>query len=98
LADPPRSTADGRCKSRRFCCTSRPRPGSWLNLVEALFSIIIWQAISYDSFTSAKELTDVIETVIEGLNDHCHPFTWTRTADEILPQFRPGKRNSFTRH
>ena len=33
-----------------------------------------------------------------GWNDRCHPFTWTKSADEILPHCRPGKRTSFTRH
>jgi hypothetical protein len=39
-----------------------------------------------------------IETFIDGWNDRCHPFTLTKTADEILPKCRPGKRTSFTRH
>ena len=37
-------------------------------------------------------------TFIDGWNDRCHPFTWTKTADEILAKCRPGKRTSFTRH
>jgi hypothetical protein len=43
-------------------------------------------------------LEAAIETFIDGWNDRCHPFTWTKTADEILPKYRPGKRTSFTRH
>jgi len=30
-----------------------------------------------------------IENFIDGWNDRCHPFTWTKTADEILPHCRP---------
>jgi hypothetical protein len=26
-----------------------------------------------------------ISRFIDGWNDRCHPFTWTKTADEILP-------------
>ena len=26
------------------------------------------------------------------------PFTWTKTADELLPYCKPGKRTTFTRH
>ena len=28
-------------------------------------------------------LEAAIETFIDGWNDRCHPFTWTKTADEI---------------
>jgi hypothetical protein len=27
-----------------------------------------------------------ISRFIDGWNDRCHPFTWTKTADEILPR------------
>jgi transposase len=75
-----------------------PTSGSWLNLVEVFFSIITRQAIRRGSFTSVPDLIAAIETFIAGWNDRCHPFTWTKTADEILPKCRPGKRTSFTRH
>ena len=75
-----------------------PTSGSWLNLVEVFFSIITRQAIRRGSFTSVKDLIAAIEDFIDGWNDRCHPLTWTKTADEILPKCRPGKRTSFTRH
>ena len=50
------------------------------------------------SFTSVQDLITTIETFIDRWNDRCHPFTWTKTADEILPHCRPCKRTSFTRH
>ena len=75
-----------------------PTSGSWLNMVEVFFSIITRQAIRRGSFTSVTDLITAIETFIDGWNDRCHPFTWTKTADEILPHCRPGKRTSFTRH
>jgi len=28
---------------------------------------------------------NAISCFIEGWNDRCHPFSWTKTADEILP-------------
>ena len=31
------------------------------------------------------QLVAAIRTFIDGWNDRCHPFTWTKTADEILP-------------
>ncbi len=62
-----------------------PTSGSWLNLVEVFFGIITRQAIRRGSFDSVKELVAAITRFIEGWNDRCHPFTWTKTADEVLP-------------
>jgi hypothetical protein len=39
-----------------------------------------------------------IEAFIDGWNERCHPFSWTKTADEILTKARGGQRTSFTRH
>ena len=84
-------------KHPRITLHFTPTSGSWLNLVE-VFSIITRQAIRRGSFTSVTDLIAAIETFIDGWNDRCHPFTWTTTADEILPKCRPGKGTSFTRH
>jgi transposase len=75
-----------------------PTSGSWLNMVEIFFSIITRQAIRRGTFTSVKDLIAAIETFIDGWNDRCHPFTWTKTADAILPHATGGQRTSFTRH
>jgi transposase len=75
-----------------------PTSGSWLNMVEIFFGIITRQAIRRGTFTSVKDLITAIENFIDGWNDRCHPFTWTKTADQLLPHSRPGKRTSFTRH
>ena len=65
---------------------------------QVFFSIITRQAIRRGSFSSVTDLIAAIETFIDGWNDRCHSFTWTKTADKILPHCRPGKRTSFTRH
>ena len=75
-----------------------PTSGSWLNMVEIFFSIITRQAIRRGSFTSVKDLITAIENFTGGWNDRCHPFTWTKPADELLPHCKPGKRTLFTRH
>jgi transposase len=75
-----------------------PTSGSWLNMVEIFFGIITRQAIRRGSFTSVKDLIAAIEAFIDGWNARCHPFTWTKTPDQLLPRCRPGKRTSFTRH
>src|SRR5919197_334008 len=65
-----------------------PTSGSWLNLVEVFFGIITRQAIRRGTFASVKELVIAIRRFIDGWNDRCHPFTWSKTADEILPRVR----------
>jgi transposase len=75
-----------------------PTSGSWLNMVEIFFGIITRQAIRRGSFTSVKDLIATIRRFINGWNDRCHPFTWTKTAEDILDHCKPGQRTSFTRH
>jgi hypothetical protein len=71
--------------------------GSWLNLVEVFFGIITRQAIRRGSFDSVKQLIDAIGTFIGAWNERCHPFIWTKTADEILPH-ATRQTNSDPRH
>jgi transposase len=73
-----------------------PTSGSWLNLVEVFFGIITRQAIRRRSFDSIKQLVSAIRTFINGWNDRCHPFLWTKTPEQILPHTR--KRDSDARH
>ncbi len=75
-----------------------PTSGSWLNMVEIFFGIITRQAIRRGTFTSVKDLIAAIETYIDGWNERCQPFTWTKTADQILEKATSGQGSSFTRH
>jgi len=75
-----------------------PTSGSWLNMIEIFFGIITRQAIRRGTFTSVKNLIAAIETYIDGWNDRCQPFTWTKTADQILTKAKPRKKTSNTRH
>jgi hypothetical protein len=84
-------------KHPRITLHFTPTSGSWLNLVEVFFGIITRQAIRRGSFDSVRELVTAIRAFIEGWNERCHPFTWTKTADEILPH-ATRKRDSDARH
>ena len=75
-----------------------PTSGSWLNMVEIFFGIITRQAIRRGTFTRVKDLIAAIETYIDAWNERCQPFTWTKTADEIIPHATRSKGTSFTRH
>jgi transposase len=61
-----------------------PTSCSWLNMVEIFFGIITRQAIRRGTFTSVKDLKDAIRRFIDAYNDRCEPFTWTKTANELL--------------
>jgi transposase len=74
-----------------------PTSGSWLNLVEVFFGIITRQAIRRGSYASVKDLVAAIGRFIEGWNERCHPFQWTKPADEILTHTNR-QRTSDARH
>jgi transposase len=59
-----------------------PTSGSWLNLVEAWFSIIEKQAIHRGTFRSVRDLMTKIRAFINGWNRRRHPFIWTKPATE----------------
>jgi transposase len=84
-------------KNPRITLHFTPTSGSWMNMVEIFFGIITRQAIRRGTFTSVKELMTAISRFIDGWNDRCQPFIWTKTADEILPHARR-QGNSETRH
>jgi transposase len=74
-----------------------PTSASWLNLVEVWFSIIERQAIHRGSFPSVRDLMIKIREFINGWNSRCHPFIWTKPADDVLDKIKR-KKNSLTRH
>ena len=75
-----------------------PTSGSWLNMVEIFFGIITRQAIRRGTFTSVKDLIAAIEIFIDGWNERCGPFVWTKTADQIIPHATKGQPTSIARH
>jgi transposase len=85
-------------KNPRITMHFTPTSGSWLNMVEIFFGIITRQAIRRGTFTSVPDLIGAIRTFIDGWNDRCQPFAWTKTADQILPHATGGQRTSITRH
>jgi len=85
-------------KNPRIILHFTPTSGSWLNLVEIFFGIITRQAIRRGTFTSVNHLIAAIGTFIDGWNDRCAPFVWTKTADQIIPKATRGKNTSKARH
>jgi len=85
-------------KNPRITLHFTPTSGSWMNMVEIFFGIITRQAIRRGTFTSVKDLIGAIGAFIDGWNERCRPFVWTKPADQLLNHCRPGKRTLFTRH
>jgi transposase len=73
-------------KHPRITLHFTPTSASWMNLVEVFFGIITRQAIRRGSFDNVNQLVAAIRAFIDGYNNRCRPFTWTKTADEILPR------------
>jgi transposase len=74
-----------------------PTSGSWLNMVEIFFGIITRQAIRRGTYRSVRDLISAITAFIDGWNERCEPFTWTKDADTIIAKAHR-KPTSGTRH
>ncbi|KFU75648.1 IS630 family transposase, partial [Amycolatopsis lurida] len=61
-----------------------PIGSSWINQIEAWFSIITRRSIRRGTFASVKVLIAQIRDYITTWNSNPTPFAWTATADEIL--------------
>jgi transposase len=80
-----------------------PTSGSWLNLVEAFFSIITRQALRRGNFPTVADLIAAIERFIAAWNDRCAPFTWTKHPDTVIakatdPRRRKAQQTSDAEH
>jgi transposase len=78
-----------------------PTSGSWLNLVEAFFSILTRQALRRGDFPTVADLIAAIQRFIDAWNDRCAPFTWTKDPDTIIakatdPRHRKTQQTSDT--
>jgi transposase len=80
-----------------------PTSGSWLNLVEAFFSIITRQALRRGDFPTVADLIAAIERFIAAWNDRCRLFTWTKDPDTVIakatdPRHRKTSTKSDTQY
>jgi hypothetical protein len=65
-----------------------PTYASWLNLVERFFGLLTEKALKRGSHTSIAQLRAAILAYVDAHNDRGAPFTWVKTADEILDSMR----------
>lgn len=71
-------------KRPRFHVHFTPTGSSWMNQVERWFGLLTDKLIRRGVHTSVKALEDDIKAWIATWNDNPRPFTWAKTADEIL--------------
>lgn len=55
-----------------------PTHASWINQIEAWFSILSRAALKGASFKSTRELIQAIERFVKTYNEHAAPFQWTK--------------------
>ena len=72
----------------RFKLHFTPTSASWLNLVERFFAEITAKRIRRGSYSSVGDLEDAIYDYLLQHNAKPKPFTWTKTAADILTQER----------
>jgi transposase len=68
----------------RFVLHFTPTYSSWINQVERWFAELQRRCLQRGVFCSLDDLTTALENWITVWNDSARPFTWTRTADQIL--------------
>ncbi len=68
----------------RFRLHFTPTGSSWINQVERWFGYLTSQKIRRGVHKSVQALEADIRAWIEDWNQNPRPFTWTKTADEIL--------------
>jgi len=68
----------------RFHVHFTPTGSSWMNQVERWFGLLTDKLIRRGVHTSVQALEHDIRDWIATWNDNPRPFTWTKTADEIL--------------
>jgi transposase len=68
----------------RFHVHFTPTGSSWMNQVERWFGLLTDKLIRRGVHTSVQALENDIKAWIATWNDNPRPFTWTKTADEIL--------------
>jgi transposase len=68
----------------RFHVHFTPTGSSWMNQVERWFGLLTDKLIRRGVHTSVQALENDIKNWIATWNDNPRPFTWTKTADEIL--------------
>lgn len=85
-------------RNPRFHLHFTPTYSSWLNLVERFFALLTDEALRRGSHTSIPQLRNAIYEYVDVHNEESKPFTWTKTADEILDKVREFGQRTLKLH
>jgi transposase len=78
-------------KHPRFHLHFTPTSSSWVNMVEGFFSQLTTKAIRRGVFQSVPDLIAAIDAYLAATNINPTPFTWTKTADQIVEKVQRGR-------
>ena len=85
-------------KRPRFHVHFTPTYGSWLNLVERWFAELTTKQLRRGVHRSVSELERAIRAFLDVHNEDPKPFTWTKSADEILASIARFAQRTVTAH
>jgi len=78
-------------KHPRFHLHFTPTSSSWLNMIEGFFAQLTNKAIRRGVFGSVPDLIAAIDAYLAATNTNPTPFTWTKTADQIVEKVQRGR-------
>ncbi len=78
-------------KHHRFHLHFTPTSSSWLNMIESFFAQLTNKAIRRGAFGSVPDLIAAIDAYLEANNTNPTPFTWTKTAGQIVEKVQRGR-------
>ena len=78
-------------KHPRFHLHFTPTSSSWVNMVEGFFAQLTNKAIRRGTFASVPDLIAAIDAYLAQHNSNPRPFTWTKTADQIVEKVQRGR-------
>jgi transposase len=76
---------------KRFHVHFTPTSASWLNMVERFFRELSEKQLKRGVFSSVKELEETVMAFIETHNKAPAPYTWTKSANDILEKVKRGR-------
>ena len=85
-------------KHPRFHMHFTPTSSSWINQVERFFGQITQNRIRRGVFTSVGQLEAAIQDYLQHHNENPKPFTWTKSATEILAKVTRGRQALESQH
>ena len=68
-----------------------PTSASWLNLIEAWFSVLTRKALANNSFNSVAEFTETIDIWAQNWSENPQPIAWTQPANDIIAKAKRGR-------